>query len=139
VLEGGNAIQRELERLEEQACANVMNINKVKCKVLHLGRDQYQYQSEWGINGLSEVNGLNGLNGLSPVDKDFRVLVDEKMDMSWQCALTAQKASGILGCITQIVASRAKEVILPLCSAVVRPHLESCAQLWGPQYKKDMD
>jgi len=37
------------------------------------------------------------------------------------------------------MASRSREGILPLCSTLVRPHLESCIQLWSPQHRKDME
>jgi len=63
------------------------------------------------------------------------VLVNKKLHMRQQCALSAQ-VNYILGCIKKGVASREKEVIVPLYSALVRPHLVYCVQTWGPQHKE---
>lgn len=58
-------------------------------------------------------------------EKDLGVLVDIKWNMSQQCPLLPKEANCILGC-TRSVASRLREIILPLHSALVRPHLECC-------------
>jgi len=51
-LEGRDAIQRKLDRLERCACANLMKFNKAKCKFLHMCQGNPKHKYRLAENGL---------------------------------------------------------------------------------------
>ena len=91
--------------------ANLVTFNKAKCKVLHLSQVDPHYQYKLGDKRIEH----------SPAKKDLGVVVDSRLDTSQQCALAAQKINCILGCIKRVVASRLREMILPLCAGEASP------------------
>ena len=118
-----------MDRLDEWAHRNLMRLNKVECKVLHLEQDnpRYVYRLE---EKLSESN---------PAEKDLEAPVDKKLDISQQHTLAVWKTNCILGCTKGGVVSRVRDAIVTLYSALMRPHLEYCIQVWDPQYKKEVE
>lgn len=65
-------------------------------------------------------------------EKDLGAVLDDKLKISQQFALGAKKANYILGGISKSVASRVREMIIPLYSVFLRPRVQHCAQFEAP-------
>jgi len=92
-----------------------MRFNKAKCKALHWGQGNPKY--EYGLGEHIENR---------PVQKDLGVLMDEEL-------VLLQPRRPTVSCLEREVASREREVTVPLYSALVSHHLEYCVQVWSSQ------
>ncbi|KAJ7410734.1 rna-directed dna polymerase from mobile element jockey-like [Willisornis vidua] len=122
ILEGKDAIQRDPER-HEMDLYNPCEVRQGQVQDPAPVSGQFHHKYKLSRECIKS----------SPEEKDLGVLLDERLDINWQCAIKILKVNDIVGCVKRSVVSRSREVILPFYSALVKLQLEYCIQLWDSQ------
>ncbi len=102
-----------------------MMYDKNKCQILHLGRVNSEHTHRLGMGHCLAI-------------RDLGVPVTIKLNVSQQCAQAAREANCPIECSEHGIASWVREGIVPLCSALLQPHLEHWVHCWAPQNIKDL-
>jgi len=121
--EGRAATQRDVRRLENWAIRSHMKFNRSRCR-----------SCTWtGVALCTAQPGANWL-GNSSAENALELLVD-KLTMSQQCVLAAEKADKLLGCIRKSLASRCDPSPLYDTCETTRG---GCVRFWSPHCKKNI-
>ncbi len=117
-----DVLQSQLNSLCVWAKKWGMEFNVDKCKVLHYGRNNKEYQYQMYGKVLDKVD----------TEKDIGVLVNKTGKPSEQCIKASRTANGILSQISRTFHYRDKKVFLDLYKRHVRVHLEYATPAWSP-------
>ena len=122
-------IQSDLQKLVEWSNTWQMKFNADKCKVLHFGRKNEQFNYKINDTVLQKAT----------EEKDLGIYVQNNIKPDKHIDESVKKANQVLGQIYRTMEYKSVENILPLYLSLVRPHLEYCVQAWAPYYTKDID
>ena len=103
-----------------------MLLHFAKCKCIHIGNG----------NMDEEYKMKDAVLGRTTQEKDLCVTFSVDMKVSEQCRIAASKGNTIIGLIRRTIMYKETQLIVPLHTAIVRPHLEYCIQAWRPYRKK---
>jgi hypothetical protein len=104
-----------------------MSFNVDKCKIMHVGRTNPQYEYKMNDKVLKAVE----------VETDVGVLVQDSLKPGKQCQKAANVATGVLKTIWRNFSYRDKKVYMNLYKQYVRPHLEFSVSAWAPWQEGD--
>ena len=125
--EDRNRLQKDLERLVDWADRWQMSFNVGKCKVMHLGGHNLEWNYVMSQQRLKVVR----------EERDLGVVLRDDLKVSSNCQQAYVKASRMLGLMARTVRFENLEVMTRLYKSLVRPHLEYCTSAWWPHYAKD--
>lgn len=122
-------LQDDLNALFHWSTEWQMLFNVDKCKVMHFGKHNAQYDYTLNNKPLVKVT----------EERDLGIVISGDLKVSQQCSQAYSKASKLLGVLNRSIVYKSKDIMLKLYKSLVRPHLEYCTAAWSPHYVKDKE
>ena len=125
-----NALQQNLDNLVNWSEEWLLRFNSIKCKVLHFGKNNLQYEYFMKMHDI--VHKLN----ITLAEKDLGVTMDPSLNFDVHINDIVKRANTICRLINQTIVFKSKHVMIPLFKSLVRPILEYANPVWCPYLKK---
>ena len=126
---GNVTLQNDLNAVLEWANKWKMEFNVDKCKIMHLGHNNPKATYSMGGSNLQETE----------EERDLGVIIDNKLDFGSHIRNIVSKANKVLGMIRVSFSCLNIPMMYNLYTALVRPLLEYCVQVWSPYKRKYID
>ena len=125
-------LQRTIDALQEWSAKWLMGFNTGKCGVMHLGKNNpnYDYVMREGENYkvLSKTT----------CEKDLGVFIDNKLNFKDHISKQVKKARCTAGVIHRNIINKTPDILVPLFKSMVRPIVEYANPVWAPYLKQDI-
>jgi ribonuclease P/MRP protein subunit RPP40 len=123
-------LQEDLWILEDWANRMLMKFHPLKCKILHLGKNNpqsryYMHKEDGTLHKLESVE----------VEKDLGVQTDKDLKFTNHCQSKINTATKMLMYIKHTFKYIDEDIFQLLYRSLVRPHLEFCSTVWSPHLK----
>ena len=128
-----NHLQLSINRLVEWSNTWLLRFNSDKCKVLHLGKNNPEYEYTIAHDGIEKQ--LN----ISVCERDLGIMVDTKLNFEEHIESTVKKARGLAGLTNRTISYKVREVMIPIYKSIIRPILEYGNAVWSPHKRKYID
>ena len=126
-------LQHTIEALVQWSNTWQLRFNGGKCKVLHIGKNNPQYDYF-----ISEDGVFKKLESTTS-EKDLGIFLDPLLSFEDHINYIVKRARSISGLIIRTITFKSKEIMVPLFKALVRPILEYGNVVWCPKKKRHIE
>ncbi len=124
--------QNDINSLNEWCNEWLIKLNLDKCKIMHIGKNNNQYE-------YNTMNGkLNQILKTTTLERDIGVNISNDLKWEHHIKLIVNKANSKLGLLAKTFRYKNKQLIKSLYCTFVRPLLEFAVPVWCPYLEKDI-